>query len=370
MQTFADNITRNLRNVTRSILGRPIGYLYKTWHELPIAKKYNISRSNVSHNPPFDIDLVYTWVDHTDPAWQKKKKAELSGLSAGTDINSRSLSQGRFHNRDELKYSLRSIDQYAPFINNIYIVTADQTPDWLDVTHPRIHIISHDEIMPDDSLPTFNANAIECSLHNIPGLAEHFIYMNDDMFIGHQADYTSFFTSNGASINHLSEMSVDDKPPGEKETGLEWGIKNSRKLIFEKYGKLYSHKLFHSPYTLITSHLTKLESLFPETFDQTRHSKFRNISDTGVTYALYQAYADIQSLGMLINYTKKDHISRYINLANPFLESKLYKLAYSRNFLSFCLNEPIDPSLDTSTFDLQIKNFLESYFPKKCQFEK
>lgn len=370
MDTITDIISRHLRNITRSIIGRPVGSLYKNWNDHLFNQNYNKNDVKISSEPPFEIDLVYTWVDHTDPEWQKKKNAELARRLTNSDSNSLSFSNNRFYNRDELKYSLRSIDQYANFINNIFIVTAGHSPAWLDKSHPRIHIIPHSSIMPGDTLPTFNANAIECSLHNIPGLAEHFIYMNDDVFIGQPLDYRAFFNDAGQSINYLSDQYVNSLPAKLHETGLVWGIKNSRKLIADTYGKEYSHKILHSPHSFIKSTLLELEALFTEVFINTKHSRFREIHNIGVTYALYQSFADICGTGVLIPFDSKKRISCYINLASPFLELKLHSLACKRNYLSFCLNEPIDPALDTSVFDTIIKDFLQSYFAEKCQFEK
>lgn len=53
------------------------------------------------------------------------------------------IGQNRFSDNDELKYSLRSLQLYAPWIRNIYIVTNGQIPRWLNLKHPRIRIITH-----------------------------------------------------------------------------------------------------------------------------------------------------------------------------------------------------------------------------------
>ena len=42
-------------------------------------------------------------------------------------------------------------------------------------------------------LPTFNANTIELNLHRIEGLAEQFVYFNDDMFITDHVKPEDFF---------------------------------------------------------------------------------------------------------------------------------------------------------------------------------
>ena len=125
------------------------------------------------------IDLVYLWVDGNDPNWQAKRNAFF-----GRKVeNSSSNFNGRYANNDELKYSLRSVERYAPWFRKIFIVTDDQTPEWLDIENPKIKIIDHKEILPHESLPCFNASVIEHFLHKIPDLSEHFLFSNDDMFL-------------------------------------------------------------------------------------------------------------------------------------------------------------------------------------------
>lgn len=60
-----------------------------------------------------------------------------------------------------------------------------QVPYWLDTEHPRVSVITHEEIFVNKShLPVFSSPAIETHLHRIPGLARYFIYFNDDVFLG------------------------------------------------------------------------------------------------------------------------------------------------------------------------------------------
>ena len=76
-----------------------------------------------------------------------------------------------FSDFNQLKYSFRSIEMYAPWIRNIFIVTNGQKPSWVKIDHPKISVISHSEIFEDETdLPTFNSMAIEVHLHKIPGL--------------------------------------------------------------------------------------------------------------------------------------------------------------------------------------------------------
>ena len=74
---------------------------------------------------------------------------------------------------------------YAPWVRNIYLVTDDQVPDWLDTSCPDVKVVSHREIFANQAdLPTFNSHAIESQIHRIEGLSEHFLYLNDDFFVG------------------------------------------------------------------------------------------------------------------------------------------------------------------------------------------
>lgn len=72
-----------------------------------------------------DIDAVYTWVDGTDPVWQEEY----------FNFTNRTIDESRFRNNNELLYSLRSLEKFAPFIKNIYIVTNGQAPDWLNTDY-------------------------------------------------------------------------------------------------------------------------------------------------------------------------------------------------------------------------------------------
>ncbi|WP_290651367.1 stealth family protein, partial [Aquisalimonas sp.] len=145
----------------------------------------------------FPIDLVYTWVDGADPDWADRKDAALRTL--GYDVPHRSANRSRWENRNELLYSLRSVAMFAPWVRNIFIVTDQQSPSWLNQAgNSRVRIVDHSELFQASAaLPTFNSHAIESVLHRIDGLSEHFIYMNDDFFFGAPSQPEDFFTATG-----------------------------------------------------------------------------------------------------------------------------------------------------------------------------
>ena len=71
------------------------------------------------------IDMVYLWVDGSDI--KIKEKREFWQKKYGQNINPQAVEKCRFRDNDELKYSLRSVEKYAPWVNKIFIVTDNQT---------------------------------------------------------------------------------------------------------------------------------------------------------------------------------------------------------------------------------------------------
>ena len=126
------------------------------------------------------VDLVFTWVDADDAAWQRSKRAwmQRGGLEV-PDADERCGDHTRYDNMREIVYAVSSARRFAPWLRTIYVVVADgqQVPPALanDVT-----VVHHSTIMPAEILPTFCSNSIEAFLHLIPGLSDVFLYANDD----------------------------------------------------------------------------------------------------------------------------------------------------------------------------------------------
>jgi hypothetical protein len=89
---------------------------------------------------PFDVDFVYTWVDHRDPHWRELITQYKDPSSVEWD---------RYVSVDELRYSLRSISQFAPWFRKVFIVTNCSPPSWFR-PHSAIEFVSHESIFPQD----------------------------------------------------------------------------------------------------------------------------------------------------------------------------------------------------------------------------
>lgn len=132
------------------------------------------------------IDFVVTWVDGGDPAWQAQKR-QYTGEGSSSDaskmeIDGEDSRDERYRDWDLMRYWFRGVEKYAPWVRKIHFVTWGHLPPWLDTTHPKLHIVRHEDYIPEEYLPTFNCNALEIFLHRIEGLSEHFVYFNDDIF--------------------------------------------------------------------------------------------------------------------------------------------------------------------------------------------
>src|SRR5690606_24694236 len=170
-------------------------------NDIYLAEKFNYKKS-LYNDIDFPIDIVYTWVDGNDKNWKEKKNKFQT-----QEYHHENIANNRYEQIDEIKYSLRSLYYNFKNIRNIYIVTDNQIPEWLDPKNELITIIDHKLIFKNQNhLPTFNSHSIETNLHNIPNLSEHFIYMNDDLFIWNPINADVFFTSNGLTKIKLEKI--------------------------------------------------------------------------------------------------------------------------------------------------------------------
>ena len=310
-----------------------------------------------------NIDLVYLWVDGNDPKWQAKRNAFLERKVE----NSLSSFNGRYVNNDELKYSLRSVERYAPWIRKIFIVTDDQTPEWLDIENPKIKIIDHKEILPAESLPCFNSNVLEHFLCKISNLSEYFILSNDDTFFNKIVSPTTFFGKDGYPIIRLT------RKPFRR---FRWFL---REQIFKKPHKLYSKALFNAaelvkqkfgffynglPHHNIDSYLKSdcirvAEQIFKNEIDHTKMNHIRNAND--IQRIVYSYVALAEKRGHL-RYVSNDE-SLHIHIQKDRHFEKLKKF----NPTFFCMN---DTEYADDNDRMKLKVWLSTRFPEKSEFEK
>ena len=155
------------------------------------------------------IDAVITWVDGSEPNYQRKLKEHLSN-------NDRIKRQ--YLQANEINLCVASIVKYAPFIRKIFIVTDKQSPNLDSVKHivskEKIEIVDHEEIFRDniEFLPTFNIRSIDALLFRIKDLSEKFIYFNDDMFLVKKTNPEDWFVGDKAVLTGNWVKTYNKKP--------------------------------------------------------------------------------------------------------------------------------------------------------------
>ncbi|MFJ4438187.1 stealth conserved region 3 domain-containing protein [Streptomyces sp. NPDC088923] len=309
----------------------------------------------------FPVDLVYTWVDGNDTAWQRRKAAVK-----GEVYHAESASDARFISRDELRFSLRSVHLFAPWVRTVHIVTDDQTPAWLRTDVPGVRVVSHREIFtrPED-LPTFNSHSIESQLHHIDGLAEHFLYLNDDMFFGRPVTPQTFFGPTGVARYFPSRNRIPQGPVVETDTPVDAACKNNRALLRQRFGRVITQPMEHAPYALRRSAMQEAERDFPEAWARTAASRFRAMTDLSPTssMALYYAALTGRALPSSLPFS-------YIQLAVPDLVARLDRLLIERDKDSFCLNDAFSLPEEVEAQQQVLDSFLHRYFPTASPHER
>jgi hypothetical protein len=318
------------------------------------------------HDRDFPIDVVYTWVDDQDPKWRMIKAKHLPHGSKITIGEGRADHAERFRNRDELKYSLRSIEMFAPFVRNVYLVTMDQTPAWLNLDHPRLTVVSHSDIYTDrGALPTFNSSSIETQLHHIDGLAEHFIYVNDDVFLGRPCSWRDFFWANGAAKFFPATHTVSANLIDDHSEEYLVADRNAIRLLEQEFGRTAHAGMMHTPHPARRSVLAELERKYPAQFAACAASRFRSRQDLRpiAFFGHHYGFATGKAMPAEIS-------NRYLALWKPQIAAQLAAVLRTRKYKTFCVNDVGLGQEREAEVDHLVNSFLERYFPVPSSFER
>jgi hypothetical protein len=136
----------------------------------------------------YPVDAVISWVDGDDPEHKRRRRAALKTSGRVPGIIPAGKVASRFSDNGELLLAVKSIRKNAPWVRNILVVSDKQRPRWTNGDIERdlgLRFVDHEEIFVgyEWALPTFNSRAIETAIWRINGLADRFIYLNDDFFI-------------------------------------------------------------------------------------------------------------------------------------------------------------------------------------------
>lgn len=328
------------------------------------------------------IDFVMIWVDGNDPEWQKEKniydKTNKKGDSA--DV--------RYRSWDNLQFWFRAVEKFAPWVNKIHFVTWGHLPLWLNTDNPKLNIVNHKDYIPEEYLPTFNANTIELNLHRIDGLAEQFVYFNDDMFItaptkpedffrnGHPMDTYAldciYFAKKSAGFFNGNDLEIINthfkRKQAMKENFSKWySPKNGMKRLIKTtalsmwpwFPGIYYN---HLPSNFLKSTFEKVWSEENDILDETCRDKFRTKLNCNQWLIKFWQLAE----GIAEPKSTKDgycfHIRDAIfdDMLNAVEKGK-YKL--------ICINDTVNTT-DFEKQKQQVINAFSKLLPEKSGFEK
>lgn len=294
------------------------------------------------------IDAVYTWVDGDSPDYQALQRR----------YSQRAVDLNPERTRDQyelLKYSLRSVQQFAPWIGNIVLLTCrPQVPSWLDTAHPRVRIVHHDEIMDGDYLPTFNCNVIESYLHRVPTSSDTFLYLNDDFLFGAPTPYEYFFNNGRIQV-----------------MGTLFGERLGFRVYEQKNIIVHTGLMEHTPLLVNKPHWDAMTRSRPGALHRTRTQRFRQGDDLKMD-RLYRYYhlsrPDIPTRAVPFWRLLRYH--RFHKITNDYARQKraLTRLFKMRPRF-YCLNDDQRGTPNPRVVRL-VRDLLETWYPDKSEFEE
>ena len=306
------------------------------------------------------IDVVYTWVDGDDPEFRQAFQHHAPITQSATAAGAR-----RFRDSDELRFSLRSLEAYVPWVGRVFLVTNGQVPRWLRRDHPRLRLVRHEDIFPDTShLPTFNSAAIEAHLHRIPGIARRFLYLNDDFFFGRPVAIDQYVTAGGRPRIWVDPWELPFRYSDQDDLVIQW-LGYARELLTAALGRRRLTSPAHGPILLDRDALARVESRWREEFARTSASRFR-IARMAMPHVLYVHWLAAQR-GCELSLNSAAHYS-FVMFRPPLarVEEELEHIRRTRP-LCFCINDDWDD--DPTTKARLLRLFLEDYFPTASSFE-
>lgn len=277
-----------------------------------------------------------------------------------------------FYDWGTLRYVLRGISRYMPFIKNVFLIVSniEQVPDYVDQT--KVKIVLHKDFIPEQFLPTFQANTIELCMHKIPGLDEEFIYFNDDMIPMSPIKYNDLMYEGKPCMSFVENYAKYGMPSY-------YFIKNSFKsacdyvYIKKTYDKTiiedpviyngpgYSH--IHCPCVFLKSKNNDVYNTLDEMYDISYHITTER---SGKNLSQY-LYSDV--LYLENNYVKSNLTLTYLK-TNDIDEKTCVDMISSINTSYLCINDfgPINGLTNKESSDI-LKKVLNKKFSKRCKYE-
>lgn len=332
-----------------------------------------------------DIDFVILWVDGNDPTWQaEKNKYQEKNETENNSVN-------RYRDWGILPYWFRAVEKFAPWVRMVHFVTWGHVPSFLNLNTPKLHIVRHDEFIPEEYLPTFSSHTIEMNIHRIQDLTEHFVYFNDDMFMLRMSRPEDFFR-NGMPCTYGGEVPIEligNIGAWQHAAVNDLGIVNAhfpKREAVAKYGEKYINKCYRWKDNIRT---ILLEKLYPDYF-----TGFKNLhAPAPYLKSVFQEVWDAESEKLESTcrdrFRTSDNVNQWLvlwwqvasgrfvptvvdNLVDAITEKSINRLCDAieqQQYAYICLNDS-ENLVDFDVLSKRLKIAFEKLLPERSSFEK
>ncbi len=277
----------------------------------------------------FCVDYILPYIDFTQEEIQQLYK-KITGTDYVNDDNSTYI---------DLTLSLKLILKNLPFLNKIYITCKDvqklpdSTEQLINELKGKIVRVNESEFMPDNYI-SFSPGCIEMFIWKIPGLSEHFIYSNDDMFICKEMNVNNFFSTN---INNTPIMEYHNHSYNYCCLYDLWGA-NVNNLI---YNKIKNNDNYQDRKVSLHSLRPLLKSICKQCFD-----KYKDFIMNSLTHIRFfnNFYIDLFTIYGLKNNLVENKINytfKYI-VANNKDITNMINMTYEELPSVLCCNDAIE----------------------------
>ena len=311
------------------------------------------------------IDIVYTWVDGAYPGYPE--------LLAKYSANEHDRNPNRYRDNLEIfKYSLRSLERFAPWVGTVHVVTCrPQVPEWMDLSAPNLRIVHHDAIFDPEDLPSFNSFGIVANLHRVPEVSDRFIYMEDDTLFGRSISPEDFVEPDGRIKVFVKRSVANDAgefgDPGHSR--WESALAFSNRLLDADYSHRRRGSTHHVPLFIDKASWRACAERWHAEFKQTTASRFRGRANVAPEY-LYPWYLVHESLGRLVPRLERTRMVSYLGLDNHRVVQKLgLALLRLRRTPFCCLNDNFGDEADQRV-EGWVREHLEFLYPDPSRYER
>lgn len=311
------------------------------------------------------VDIIVTYLNERDPKWQEDfkywKEKEIKEGKAEKS-NRQAFGKERTREWDTFKYWFRAVENNCPWVNKVFLIVQNERhiPKWLDTTNPKLRVVYHEEYIPKEFLPTFNAMTIGIYVPYIEDLSNYYIACDDDYYFINKIEKDHFFKY-GLPIHKKNPIQYELY--GEEylngTDGVFYHTLNNSLLFEQHYEPRIKYAFYHLPEARIKSFEKEILTKYKEEIDKSNsYSKFRNKHNI-----CPNIFSDLLK------------ITGRALIKDPYRNSCYCNLNSDVNFDDFwdkdmvCFN-------DTERLDDYDKtkqkwiDFLERKFPNKSSFEK